>query len=329
MHISFSSYFQDPQNGLPLELTIIRNKGDHIMEGAFSNEFNSYPIIDGIPRFVISKKNYSNSFGFQWGKWPTIQFESENKGKPMEGHTLKMFNIITDSKMCELSEDDIILDIGCGSGRFIDVIKNSFNNKIVGIDYSSAVQVAYNSFIHNPNICIVQADALMLPFQSNIFNAAYSIGVLHHTPNPYKGIQEANRCLKSNGWFGLSVYSKDSYYARPILIKYRKIFKILMPFLSYLPPLLYSYFTIYIIRIISLKVRMFRPFILKYFPYVALADLKWSILDTFDSVTPIHASTHTTEEVNNWLDKAGFFKIKQSDWGKASFIAIKLVQKNE
>ena len=84
----------------------------------------------------------------------------------------------------------------------------------------------------------------MLPFKSNRFNAAYSIGVLHHTPNPYKGIQEANRCLQSNGWFGLSVYSKDSYYDRPILIKYRKIFKILMPFLFYLPPLLYSYFTI-------------------------------------------------------------------------------------
>ena len=75
MHILFRSYFQDPQNGLPLELTIIRNKGDHIIEGAFSNKFNSYPIIDGIPRFVISKNNYSNSFGFQWGKWPTIQFE--------------------------------------------------------------------------------------------------------------------------------------------------------------------------------------------------------------------------------------------------------------
>ena len=43
------------------------------------------------------------------------------------------------------------MDIGCGSGRFIDVIKNGFNNKIVGIDYSSTVQVAYNSFKHNPN----------------------------------------------------------------------------------------------------------------------------------------------------------------------------------
>ena len=105
MHISIRSYFQDPQNGLPLELIIIRNKGDHIIEGAFSNEFNSYPIRDGIPRFVISKYNYSNSFGFQWGKWPTIQFEGKNKGKPMEGLTQKMFNIIADSKMRELTKD--------------------------------------------------------------------------------------------------------------------------------------------------------------------------------------------------------------------------------
>ena len=67
MHISFSSYFQDPQNGLPLELTIIRNKGDHIIEGAFSNEFNSYHIIDGIPRFVISKKIIPILLGFNGG----------------------------------------------------------------------------------------------------------------------------------------------------------------------------------------------------------------------------------------------------------------------
>jgi len=95
-------------------------------------------------------------------------------------------------------------------------------------------------------------------------------------------------------------------------------------FLSYLPPLLYSYFTIYIVRIISKKVRRYRPIIQKYFPYVDLPDLQWSILDTFDSVTPTYASTHAREEVNNWLDKAGFSDVHQTKWGEISFISKSL-----
>ena len=90
----------------------------------------------------------------------------------------------------QLSEDDIILDIGCGSGRFIDVIKNGFNNKIIGIDYSSAVQVAYNSFKHNPNICIVQADALMLPFKSNRFYYEHRLTLKKTAKNRKEKINE-------------------------------------------------------------------------------------------------------------------------------------------
>ena len=142
-----------------------------------------------LPYETHLRNNYANSFGFQCGKWPRVQFESDNIGKPMEGHTRKMFDTITANSIKHVKKDDVILDIGCGAGRFIDVVRMKCDNPIIGIDYSNSVEIAYNNFILDEKICIVQADALKLPFSADTFQGSFSIGVLHHTPDPEKGIK--------------------------------------------------------------------------------------------------------------------------------------------
>ena len=62
---------------------------------------------------------------------------------------------------------------------------------------------------------------------------------------------------------------------------------------------------------------------MKIFPFVDLPDKNWSILDTFDSVTPTYASTHDREEVIDWLCGADFHDIKPTNWGETSFLARK------
>ena len=311
-----------------MELSIKKEEHDHIIEGEFWNEFNSYPIIDGIPRFV-NEKNYTNSFGFQWGKWPLIQFESKNIGKPMEGHTRKMFNVITHHKLNDIKNKNLLLDCGCGAGRFIDICLENSNSKIIGIDYSSSVTTAHYKFSQNSNVCIVNADALNMPFKPNIFDGAFSIGVLHHTPEPNKGVSEIYRCLKYGGWFGLSVYSKGSYYDKKILKKYRRIFNLLKPVFNHYPPLFYSYFAVYVVKPVYNKVKFLRRRILKLFPFVNLPDSKWSILDTFDSISPVYASTHKYEEILGWVQFNGFKNIIKTHWGNGSLFATKDIKNNK
>ena len=147
MHKSFIKYFIDPNTQESLSLEIFEKEGDIIKEGILKNKDSVYPIKDGIPRFVQKSSNYANSFGFQWGKWPRVQFESDNIGKPMEGHTRKMFDTITANNIDFIKKDDVILDIGCGSGRFIDVIRMRCDNPIIGIDYSNSVEIAYTNFL--------------------------------------------------------------------------------------------------------------------------------------------------------------------------------------
>ena len=95
MHTFFADYYVDPITLKPLSLEIFERDKDIIIEGNLKNEDSIYPIKDGIPRFIQQSNNYANSFGFQWEKWARIQFESDNIGKPMEGHTRKMFDTIT------------------------------------------------------------------------------------------------------------------------------------------------------------------------------------------------------------------------------------------
>jgi len=90
-----------------------------------------------------------------------------------------------------------------------------------------------------------------------------------------------------------------------------------------MPAILYSYVAINVIRPIARRLVFIEPIISKCFPFVDLLDKIWSILDTFDSVTPTYASTHDRQDVIGWLDSAGFQNIKPTNWGETSFLANK------
>ena len=91
-----------------------------------------------------------------------------------------------------------------------------------------------------------------------------------------------------------------------------------------MPAILYSYVAINVIRPIARILVFIKSITSKCFPFVDLPDKNWSILDTFDSVTPMYASTHEREDVFDWLSAAGFQDIKPTNWGKTSFLAKKL-----
>ena len=156
--------------------------------------------------------SYSHSFGYQWHRWPKVQFESENVGKPMEGHTRQMWERITGISPSGVDlTGSVVLDMGCGPGRFIDVARSK-GARVIGIDYSSAADVAAANFAHDPDVCICQADALRLPLRPNSVDGAFSIGVLHHTPDPKLGVAQAFHTLRPGGWFAVVVYGRGGYY---------------------------------------------------------------------------------------------------------------------
>jgi SAM-dependent methyltransferase len=322
MYKSFASLFVDPETHEPLRLEVDFEENENILSGRFVHEGSGrvYPILRGIPRFVPSESpDYAGSFAWQWHRWPRVQFESENKGKPMFGHTTHMWESITNPFEHQPDHSgSMILDIGCGPGRFIDVCRNK-KAMVVGVDYSLACEVAYRHFKDDPGVCIAQADALKLPFAPGTFDGAYSIGVLHHTPDPQKGLSEARRVLKAGGWCAISVYGRDGYYNQAAVQFWRRIFARFWPVFGHRLPLLYTYFVIYMFKKPSTMFPLFGRFIQLFFPFVNLPDRNWSLLDTFDSITPCYQSAHTSFEVFSWFKRLQFDDIEPTNWSYTAY----------
>jgi len=100
------------------------------------------------------------------------------------------------------------LDLGCGFGRHI-YNAAKFGAEMIGVDISEAIESTRANTNDLPNVHLVQADVYHLPIRHGVLDFAYSIGVLHHTPDP----EAAFRCLvplvKSGGSVFVWVYSKS------------------------------------------------------------------------------------------------------------------------
>lgn len=326
MYRDFTDLLADPLTGEPLRLTVAREHHGRVLAGTLDSSTGRYPIVDGIPRFVDAPaadrraaRSYTDSFGYQWTTWPRLQFEGENTGTRMAGYTRGMWEAVTG--MTARLADRVVLDVGCGSGRFVDVARAK-GARVIGVDASAAVEAAARSFAEDPGVCIVQGDALHLPIRSAAVDGAFSIGVLHHTPDPAHGVREAARVLAPGGWLAISVYTKGGFYDTPVVHAWRRLFRRLWRYAGHRPPLAYAYSVVYttrLLRPVPVVGRLAGAALGRCCPSKDLPDRQWALLDTFDAVTPQYQSAHECHEVFAWLRRAGLIDIEPTPHGPTSF----------
>ena len=103
-------------------------------------------------------------------------------------------------------DGDRVLDIGCGNGRLLELLKDK-NIEYIGIDSSEKlIAIAQKRY---PSKKFLVADALNLPFPTDNFDIVFLIAILHHIPSRafrLKILQEANRVLKPNGLLILTAW---------------------------------------------------------------------------------------------------------------------------
>lgn len=325
MHKKFTKYLIDPKTGEDLKVETKNNHNDIVTEGFLVSPSNRYPIVRGIPRFAgyNDDTNYTESFGYQWNRWSELQFDSKNIGKPYEGFSLDMLDRICGTKNINFKNASIV-DIGCGPGRFLETIRQK-GGIAIGIDMSDAVEAAGDIFKNDSDVLICQADVLQSPLRTESVDGIFSVGVLHHTIDAQRGFREMVRTIKPSGWVAVSVYSTGGYYDNFIVNIWRKIFKRLWPIFKQYPALIYTYIVVYTTTCI-LKIPVLRTFarpFLSFFPSLILKDTKWSILNTFDSITPSNQYGYTLYQVFQWFKLAGLKEIEPSEWAGASIHAKK------
>lgn len=261
---------------------------------------NVFPIIDYVPRFVMSDE-YVKNFSFEWQTHTETQLdsitgrpESENEFRRKTGFDFKSFR------------EKLFLDVGCGTGRYSEVVLKH-GGEVIGIDLSYSIDVAQKNVGAFPKAHLIQADIFNLPFKEGVFDYIFSIGVLHHTPDTKKAFLGLVPHLRRGGMIAIWVYSKCLFQHYPT-DKYRKVSVRLPKRLLYY--LSYSAVVLYYLKKIPLLGGFFETYL-----YCSMhPDWKWRVLDTFDWYSPRYQFKHTCWEVMNWFKDAGLRDMELLDF---------------
>jgi uncharacterized protein YbaR (Trm112 family)/protein-L-isoaspartate O-methyltransferase len=182
--------------------------GDEIGEGTLvcTGCERRHPIERGIPRLLpdasavpSDAQRTVDRFGDQWNEFDFI-------GEHYEQQFLGWIAPNTP----ESFEGKVVLEGGCGKGRHSSIVAGWGAKDVIAIDLGSAVDAAHRNTRRHPNVHVVQADLFHLPVAPESVDIAFSVGVLHHTPEPEHCFRELVKTVKPGGRVVAWVYGREN-----------------------------------------------------------------------------------------------------------------------
>lgn len=105
------------------------------------------------------------------------------------------------------SNQDYLLDVGCGLGGAARFVANIYGSHVVGVDLTSEyieTGTVLNTWVQlDKNIQLQEASALSVPFKDATFSGAYMMHVGMNIEDKAKLFTEVNRVLKPGATFGI------------------------------------------------------------------------------------------------------------------------------
>ena len=223
MYIDDLSLLCCPVTSEPLEFVdAVEDANGEIVTGALRSVPSGklYPILNGIPRFV-EPSTYNSSWDYKWisidgGKG--LNYRILDKNDPAYRiHDLFDRND-HGGEAFRHAEGRLALDAGCGVGQYtVKLLQEYKPAKVVSLDLTRGVDVFRKIMLerypeYRRRVLIVQASVFQLPFRDEVFDYALSLGVLHHTGDTRKAIQQVARVVKAGGEINFWVYGAVSVH---------------------------------------------------------------------------------------------------------------------
>lgn len=318
-----------------LELDAFVRKDDVVIEGALRcNAGCLFPIIDAIPRFapgVLAQhpgfasryadafggtsqdlprelRRTSDSFGLQWRTYDVVAEEEDHA---------------TFYAKTGFSEDALggalVLDAGCGGGRYARVATRA-GARVVAVDLSRACEKAREVLAGSPNALVVQGNLMRLPLRREAFDAVYSIGVLHHTPNTRTALEAIGHFVRPGGNLAVWLYLRRD----PLFEAVNRLLRGFTTRLSHRTLMRLARLAVSLgAAKRALLARRHTAWMSKLLPPCSShPDPHMRVCDTFDWYSPQFQWHHTNAEVERWLRDLGFVNLKNLSEGYRAFHAL-------
>src|SRR5436853_5635668 len=161
-------------------LSVTKSEQSEIIEGQLecASCRRRFPVTRGIPRFAeaheIESDKAATAEQFGWS-WQHFDHHDPLYAEQFLGWLAPV--------RPEFFKDKVVLEGGCGKGRHTQLAASWGARDIVSFDLSEAVETAFAATRSLENAHIIQADIYHLPLR-RVFDYAFSVGVLHHLPDP-------------------------------------------------------------------------------------------------------------------------------------------------
>jgi SAM-dependent methyltransferase len=206
MKESLLPYLACPECAGDLSLHIEGREGAEIISGSLQCSAcqNTWPVVRGVPRFADltevseDKQATAKNFGEQWLEFDHVQSHHEQQFKDWIAPATP-----------EFIRGKSVIEGGCGKGRHTRIVAQWGVRDVIGVDLSIAVEAAFQNTRDLPNAHIIQADIFKLPLHP-VFDYAFSVGVLHHLPDPRGGFASLVSKLHPGGAITAWIYGLEN-----------------------------------------------------------------------------------------------------------------------
>jgi 2-polyprenyl-3-methyl-5-hydroxy-6-metoxy-1,4-benzoquinol methylase len=286
------------------------------------------PIINGIPRFVVSEDDYAENFGWQWNHWENVQ--SESRGGTLQ-HTRNLAERSGLWGSSNLTAGKTLLECGMGGGDDTEVLLTLPLKEVHSFDISRSVDRAAK-YLKDPRLTISQASIYEIPYPDESFDIVWCHRVIQHTPDPELAIRSVCKKVKPGGFLFIHSYKRSLRLMIEFKYKYRWLTKRLPskviyqfvdkwgPFFHRLNKILYSNI---VTKFLAVN---FVPFYKApvggiHSEMTDEENLEWEKLVTFDALTPAYDKPMSTKKFVAILKDEGFEISELFDPPKSPLIA--------
>jgi len=147
-------------------------------------------------------KQFSRPAGFG-GK--VISFIMNRQNRPLYNETLQLLPV---------TDNDSVLDIGCGNGYVLNMLARQYKCKLTGIDISAGIikdaSKRNRRFVDSGQMKFLCQDISKMPFADSSFDVAYTINTVYFWENLAETMAAIRRLLKLDGLFVNALYTNET-----------------------------------------------------------------------------------------------------------------------